>query len=110
MKSASDTTVPVKIPVLICGANANVVQKVRAAASASSRLASHAERRLRRLMRLESAMMMMAASTGCGRCLSSGVKKRTVISTHVAQAMEEMPVRALAARLSAERENDPLTG
>src|SRR5207237_2021663 len=38
------------------------------------------------------------------------VKKSNVSSTAAAAKSDDKPVRALAARLSAERENEPLTG
>lgn len=53
---------------------------------------------------------MIAASTGFGRWCSSVAKNTSVSSTNVADTSDDTPVRAPADRLSAERENEPLTG
>ena len=54
--------------------------------------------------------MMIAASTGLGRWCSKGVKNSSASSTKSAENIEDRPVWACTDRLSAERENEPLTG
>jgi len=56
------------------------------------------------------AMMMMAASTACGRWYSSGVRNSSATSTISAVITELMPVLAPAFMLTAVRENEPETG
>ena len=54
--------------------------------------------------------MMIAASTACGRWWRNGVNSSRVDENEGAGTTEDMPVTAPAARFTAERENEPLTG
>ena len=101
---------PVRMPFWMLGANNSVATNVTVPATPSSMLARQALRMMRMFTRLVTAIMMMAASTALGRWCSSGVRNSSVRQTNAADTSDDSLVRAPADRLSAERENDPLTG
>src|SRR3989338_8886900 len=80
------------------------------AATPSSLLARQAFLMDRKLMRLITAIMMIAARTGLGRWKSRDVKKSSVSSTKTAEIIDDSGVLASDARFSADLENEPLTG
>src|SRR5512142_1473995 len=84
--SDSDRMMPTRMPSWMLGANASVATNVVTAAMPSSRLARQALTMTLKLIRLTTAIMMMA------------------------EIIEDRPVFAFDARFNAERENEPLTG
>jgi len=98
------------MPLSRCGANASVAMKVTSAAMPSCLLACQACLTAPKLTSPITAMMMIAASTACGRWYSSGVRNSSVSSTNSAVITELRPVLAPEFMFTAERENEPDTG
>jgi len=99
---------PTMMPLSRCGANARVAIKVATAAMPSCLLACQACLTALRFTSPITAMIMMAASTACGRWYSTASVQQ--VSSTKARYYQLMPVLAPAFMLTAERGERAQTG